>query len=40
MPGGMGIRVYGPTDATWEGQVQALRTWITTRMTWMDSQWQ
>ncbi|HEX2658490.1 MAG TPA: CotH kinase family protein [Polyangia bacterium] len=37
---GGGIRIVGPTVATWEGQVQALHDFIIARMTWMDSQLQ
>jgi hypothetical protein len=32
--------VRGPTVATFEGQVQALRTYIAARLTWMDAQLQ
>jgi hypothetical protein len=29
--------VRGPAVATWEGQLEALRTFIRARLTWMDS---
>ncbi len=28
-----------PTANTWQGQVAAMRTWMTARLTWLDSQW-
>jgi hypothetical protein len=34
---GSGI-VRGPTVATWEAQVQALRDYVNARLAWMDSQ--
>jgi hypothetical protein len=30
--------VRGPTVATWEGQLEALRTFIRARLLWMDSE--
>jgi hypothetical protein len=30
--------VRGPTEPTWEGQVQALRDFVTARLAWMDEQ--
>ena len=35
--GGSGI-VRGPSVATWEGQVQAMRDFLTARLAWMDTQ--
>lgn len=32
--------VRGPTVATWDGQVQAMRDFVSQRSAWMDSQWQ
>jgi hypothetical protein len=32
--------VRGPTVETWEGQVQALRDFVATRLAWMDAQYQ
>jgi hypothetical protein len=32
--------VRGPTDPTFDGQIQALRTFLSARLTWMDAQWQ
>ena len=28
-----------PTDDTWEGQIETLRTWLHERVAWLDSQW-
>ena len=28
-----------PTADTWEGQVTAMRTWLTARLAWLDTQW-
>jgi hypothetical protein len=35
-----GAFVQGPEEPTWEGQLEALRTFIRARVTWMDSQLQ
>jgi hypothetical protein len=40
LPGGHSGIVYGPSVATWEGQVEAMRTFITARLAWMDMQLQ
>jgi hypothetical protein len=37
---GGGIAVVGPRDATFEGQVNALRTFVAERLTFIDAQWQ
>jgi len=37
--GGSGI-VRGPSVATWEGQVQAMRDFVVARASWIDTQWQ
>jgi hypothetical protein len=28
-----------PTANSWDGQVTAMRTWLTTRLAWLDTQW-
>jgi hypothetical protein len=35
-----GFCVVGPTDETWQAQVDAVRTWVTARATWLDTQYQ
>jgi hypothetical protein len=35
-----GFCVVGPTDETWPAQVDAVRTWVTARATWLDTQYQ
>jgi hypothetical protein len=40
LPGGHSGIVYGPSVATWDGQVQAMRDFITARLAWMDTQLQ
>ncbi len=29
-----------PTEPTWQGQVQFIRTWLAARVAWLDTQWQ
>jgi hypothetical protein len=38
LPNGRNGIVYGPSVATWEGQVQAMRDFLTARLAWMDTQ--
>jgi hypothetical protein len=40
LPNGHSGIVYGPSVATWEGQVAAMKTFITQRLAWMDTQLQ
>jgi hypothetical protein len=41
MPGmAGGFTVVGPQDATFDGQVKALRTFLAARLAWIDTQWQ
>ena len=28
-----------PTAPTWQGQVEALRTWLKARLAWLDAEW-
>ncbi len=34
-----GFCVVGPTDETWQAQVDAMRTWVTARAAWLDTQY-
>ena len=38
LPNGRNGIVYGPSVATWDGQVQAMRDFLTARLAWMDTQ--
>jgi len=40
LPNGRNGIVYGPSVATWEGQVQAMRDFVMARLAWMDTQLQ
>jgi hypothetical protein len=38
LPNGRNGIVYGPSVATWDGQVKAMRDFLTARLAWMDTQ--
>ncbi|HEY4187240.1 MAG TPA: CotH kinase family protein [Polyangia bacterium] len=40
LPNGHSGIVYGPSVATWDGQVQAMHDFLIARANWMDTQWQ
>jgi hypothetical protein len=40
LPNGRNGIVYGPSVATWDGQVKAMRDFLTARLAWMDTQLQ
>ena len=40
LPNGMMGIVRGPSVTTWDGQVKAMRDFLTARLAYMDAQWQ